>query len=318
MNAAGASALPSAPVDRYFVVMNRASGDGDGDAARRALEAACAASGRACRFFVAARPRALERMALAALAAARREGGAVVAAGGDGTVNTVAAALLDSGVPLGVIPLGTFNYFARQHGIPLDAAGAARALVDGRARPVQLGLVNGRPYLNNASFGLYSTLIEARERHKGRLGRSRAVAFLSGLYTLLREHRSLRVEMVVDGASRRCRTAMVFFGNNPLQLADLNLPEAECVADGRLAAMVMRPLTRWDRVKLLTRGALGRLADDENLQHFCARTVEVRGHAGRVKVAIDGEVLRLAMPLRFSVRRDALTLLAPPDGGGAP
>src|SRR5438552_1916004 len=74
---------------------------------------------------------------------------AVVAAGGDGTVNAVASGLYRRPVPLGVLPLGTLNHFAKDLGLPLGLEEAAGVIARGAARPVDLGSVNGQVFVNN-------------------------------------------------------------------------------------------------------------------------------------------------------------------------
>src|SRR5579872_2332750 len=76
---------------------------------------------------------------------------AVVAGGGDGTVSNVAAALVDSGLPLGVLPLGRFNHFARDLGIPAELEQAVALIAAGNAVTIDSGEVNGRSFINNSS-----------------------------------------------------------------------------------------------------------------------------------------------------------------------
>ena len=103
-------------------------------------------------------PRALDR----ARAWAEAHDGALVAAGGDGTLNAVAQVAHGLGCPMGVLPHGTFNYFARSHGLPLDLDEGMRALLRAEPRPVQVGQVNGRVFLVNASLGLYPQIVPSR------------------------------------------------------------------------------------------------------------------------------------------------------------
>src|SRR5690606_8101668 len=119
-----------------------------------------------------------------ALAAARS--GIVVAAGGDGTINAVAQAALGSRCVLGVLPHGTFNYFCRTHGIPEDVELATRLLLAARVQPVQVGLVNDKVFVVNASIGMYPRLLEDRETFKRQYGRSRLVALWAAAMTMLR------------------------------------------------------------------------------------------------------------------------------------
>ena len=168
----------------------------------------------------------------------------VVAAGGDGTLNAVAQAVLGSGCAYGVLPQGTFNYFSRTHGIPSDTAQAMQVLLHARAQPAQVGLVNGRVFLVNASLGLYPKLLEDREGWKQQFGRSRLVAFGAGLATLLRGYRSLRLRIEVQGQARNVRTPTLFVGNNALQMEQLGFPLAKDIDGGALAAIMLRPVSR--------------------------------------------------------------------------
>ena len=131
-----------------------------------------------------------------------RRARAVVAVGGDGTLNTVAQAAHAAGCAMGVVPQGTFNYFARTHGIPADPADAIRLLLHAAPLPVQVAGINDRVFLVNASLGLYPDLLEDREAYKARFGRSRSVAFVAACATLLGAQRRLRLHIETGGTAR--------------------------------------------------------------------------------------------------------------------
>ncbi|CAN5471360.1 diacylglycerol kinase family protein [soil metagenome] len=201
-----------------------------------------------------------------AAARARSEGGAVVAAGGDGTINAVAQAAHDVGCPIGVVPQGTVNYFSRTHHIPLETEAATRALLTARPIPVQVGEVNGRLFLVNASLGLYPDLLEDREKYKSRFGRNRMVALLSALATVLREHRQLRLRIESAGQVRDVRTSTLFVGNNRLQLQQVGLAEACAIENGRVAGVMLKPMSAFALLRLLLRGAMGSLSEDDRVE----------------------------------------------------
>jgi diacylglycerol kinase family enzyme len=248
---------------------------------------------------------------------AKRDGGMVAAAGGDGTINSVAALCCKHDVPLGVIPLGTFNYFARELGIPADPGAAAGILLTGRLRQVTVGYVNHRLFLNNASFGLYSRIIRKREQVKSRFGRFRIVAVLSAVATLLGGQRRFAVRLVAGGVQQIRRAAMVFVGNNTMQLDNLELDVARCAREDRLAVVLLRPTTRFGMMKLLLRSAFKRLDQDENLEMFCAEKFEIETRKPVLDVVVDGEIVRCRTPLSFRVAHGALTVMAPPAAGNA-
>lgn len=314
------------PGPPLVVVFNVGAGHGAADEVRATLQAGCAEAGRALHLQEVPDLRQLAALARQAVALAQRCGGVVVAAGGDGTINTVAQAALGSGCTFGVLPQGTFNYFSRTHGIPSDTAQALQVLLAGHSQPAQVGLVGEQVFLVNASLGLYPQLLEDREDWKRQLGRSRLVAFGAGLVTLLRGHRNLRLQVESEGQTRELRTPTLFVGNNALQLRQLGLPEAEAVEAGSLAVLALRPVGLLQMLGLLWRGAFGRLAEADALIHVATRQLTVRpsrrlGTWGsrRIKVATDGEVMWMQLPLSFRVAPHTLDLLRPaPEAPEAP
>jgi diacylglycerol kinase family enzyme len=243
---------------------------------------------------------------------AQQEQGIVVAAGGDGTINTVVQAALPSGRPVGVLPQGTFNYVSRTYGIPLDTPAATSALLQAEIRPVQVGLLNDRVFLVNASLGLYPKLLEDREAYKKQFGRHRLVALAAGVVTLLSTYRPLVLALEHAGETRVLRTPTLVIGNNPLQLTQLGIPEARLVQQGQLAAIAVRSIGPLAMLGLLLRGALGRLGDADNIINFACERLTVRPYGRRrLKVALDGEVCWLRSPLIFQVAPHSLPLLVP-------
>ncbi|SEL45057.1 Diacylglycerol kinase family enzyme [Roseateles sp. YR242] len=300
-----------------FVVFNLASGRGDRDEVRREIESACAAHGRRAELLTVDSPDRLMEIAEEAVRRAQAEGGVVVAAGGDGTLSAVAQATLGSGCAYGVLPRGTFNYFSRTHGISAEIGEAMRTLLEESPRPVQVGLVNGRAFLVNASLGLYPQLLEDRETWKQQFGRSRLVALGAGIVTLLKGHRSLRLAFDAPdapGAPRDLRTPTLFVGNNALQMEQVGLPESHAIDQGRLAGVAVRPVGRMALLTLLFRGLLGRLGAADELVDFSFKrlTVQARRFGGRrVKVATDGEIVWMNLPLTFEVAPQPLMLIRP-------
>jgi len=131
--------------------------------------------------------------------------GVVVAAGGDGTLNAVAKRLMHTNIPMGVIPLGTFNYVARVLDIPIDVFAAADVIATGKFREVHVATINDQIYLNNASLGLYPLFIKKRELYNQHFGRFPLNAYTSGLDVLLREHKSLNCLLMLMGRNIQSR-----------------------------------------------------------------------------------------------------------------
>lgn len=297
-----------------FIVMNRGSGANEKEGVRAAIEAELARAGRRYRFVPIA-PGEIVRACQHAAGLAREQGGVVVAVGGDGTINCAAQAALAHDCPLGVVAQGTFNLFARQHGLPLDAAEAVRALLQAQPQEVQVGLVNQHIFLVNASVGLYPKLLADRETVKQKLGRRRWIAMLAGLVSLFEWRLMLLLDVDLDGTVTRLRTPSLFVCNNRLQLDRLGI-DAEVLdqlGEGRLAGLLVPSLGLGTKLRLAARALLGKLGDTREMHSFTLRTLNVSTRSARkLKVATDGEVQWMQLPLRFTVSPRPLKLMLPP------
>ena len=299
-------------------VINAAAGSTDAQAKREVIEAALRAGGRRGDLLFCG-PAELTGVSHQAATRAIATRTAVVAVGGDGTLNTVAQAAHGAGCAMGVVPQGTFNYFARTHGIPADPADAVRLLLLSSPAPVQVAGINDRVFLVNASLGLYPDLLEDRETYKARFGRSRWVAFVAACATLLRAQRRLRLHIEMGSEVRDMQTLTLFVGNNRLQLQQFGAEPEDTLdgtpGDGSMAALVLRPIGTLSMMGLMLHGAMGRLGEAAGVErfefeHLVVRPTLPQGRRG-VKVAFDGEVTMMRTPLDFRVLARPLYLLRP-------
>ena len=306
------------PASPLQFVINAVAGSGDADTKREVIETALRAGGRRGDLLFCS-PVELARVAQQAATRAVATRTAVVAVGGDGTLNTVAQAAHAVGCAMGVVPQGTFNYFARTHGIPADPAEAARLLLGWTPLPVQVAAVNDRVFLVNASLGLYPDLLEDREAYKARFGRSRWVAFVAACATLLRAQRRLRLHIETGGTVRDVQTLTLFVGNNRLQLQQFGAEPEDTLAgtpgNGSMAALMLRPIGTLSMMGLMLHGAMGRLGEAAGVegfefQHMVVRPTLAPGRS-EIVVAFDGEVARMRAPIDIRVLDKPLYLLMP-------
>ena len=292
---------------RVEVIVNVRSGAPGKEAAAERASAYLASRGVDARVHLIRSPRDL---AAVARRSADSDAQVVVAGGGDGTIATIASGLLGAGKMFAVLPLGTFNYFARRLGVPLDLDAALEVIAASTTiRSVSVGEVNGRMFLNNASIGLYPAVLKQRESTYRRFGRSQAVAYLSVASVMVSPPGFLDLELTADGDNIARRTPLLFVGVNSHQLATFGIPGYQCVDDGRLAAYITRPLSVPQLWRLGLRGLLRGLHGTDALEVVCARELLVHVRRRRVRVAMDGEVARLRSPLRFRLLENALQVL---------
>jgi len=241
---------------------------------------------------------------------------AVVAAGGDGTVSSVAAGLVGTGTPLGVLPEGTLNHFARDLGVPFEIEQAARIVAAGHVRDVDVGEVNGRTFVNNSSVGIYPLAVAERERLQDEHGHSKWVAMARASLRVLRRLPVMTVQLRVDGEPSSVRTPLVFVGNNKYEVQGFPPGGRHALDDGVLCLYTARVESRAHALWLAVRALFGRLEGADGFDALtCAGELEVSlSRPGTLRVALDGEVHRMRAPLRYAVRPRALRVLAPTPG----
>ena len=244
---------------------------------------------------------------------------AIVAGGGDGTVNAVASVVAGTGTALGVLPLGTLNHFARDAGIPLDLEAAVATVVAGHIRAVDTGEVNGRTFVNNASIGIYPDIVVERERLR-QLGHRKWIAFMLASARILRRYRRLVVRLAAPrqgsgqaaDASDRARTALLFVGNNEYHVDGLSLGARDRLDGGRLFAYLAPRVHTRELPKLLALALAGRARTRQQLESIAAEELDVATPGRRrLRVAVDGEVLVMRVPLHFRARPASLRVIVP-------
>ncbi|MEO7987464.1 MAG: diacylglycerol kinase family protein, partial [Gemmatimonadales bacterium] len=153
----------ASPDIQIAVLLNPASGGGSREETADRIIELFAARGRVARI-----SRLGQGVSVADTVRRAIEAGAVavVAAGGDGTVSAVAAELIRSETPLGVIPAGTLNHFAKDLGVPLDLEGAVEVIASGKVTAIDVGEVNDRVFINNSSIGVYPRIVELRDEYR--------------------------------------------------------------------------------------------------------------------------------------------------------
>ncbi|HXE57374.1 MAG TPA: diacylglycerol kinase family protein [Gemmatimonadales bacterium] len=233
---------------------------------------------------------------------------AIVAAGGDGTINRAAQVALALGRPLGVLPLGTRNHFAGALGLPTSVDEAVRVVAKGRIVAVDVGEVNGRVFLNNASLGIYPKIVRFRERDERR-GWPRWTAFAWAILTVLRRHPLVDVTLRIDGESVRRRTPFVVVSNNLYDPGGPGLAARDSLRGARLGLYLLRSPTRSALLRLALDAVLGRVERNRDVETTAAEEIAIETRHRLAGVALDGEPLALETPLRCRIRPGALRVI---------
>ena len=242
---------------------------------------------------------------------------AIVVGGGDGTLNTAANVLVDTPTALGVLPVGTFNHFARDLGMPVLLEEAAHALAEGRIETIDVGEVNGKVFINNASIGVYPHVVSRREMYREQLGLRKLPAMGYALLGAFWRLPVLQVWVQMDGERELIRASFVFIGNNRYDVEPLGFIHRRSLAEGGLGVFYPRRIGRLALFKIVFKTLLGRMQDLPELEKRWTRQVKIDARHGHVKLAMDGEVVTLETPLHFRIRRHALRVIRPKHYEGA-
>lgn len=234
-----------------------------------------------------------------------------IAAGGDGTIHTVLQALVNQEGVLAVLPLGTYNHFARDLGIPLAWREALAVALGGETRQIDTGRVNDRFFANNVSLGLYPELVTRREE-LGRRAVPRWKARLVAIYDTLRKYP--HVHLVIEAEHRRevVQTHVFLVSNNSYELERFGIeaPRAT-LTGGRLSVYWLAHTSRLRLLRFLLRYAAGKLRTIPGFRFFRTAHVRVQSSRTRIRVGVDGEVVTMATPLVITAAPRSLLVRVP-------
>jgi diacylglycerol kinase family enzyme len=241
----------------------------------------------------------------------------VVAAGGDGTVLAVAEGLVGSNKLLAILPLGTMNALARDLGLPLSSSGAIAALPELQPRTIDLAEVNGRPFLHNVIIGLVPSIAVGREhiRGKGWIDRLWFARFMIRRFAQARRIALILKADMAEARIERLQTLVV--ANNSYEQRFGKIMSRRRLDRGTLTVYLIRSLRLPDAIRLAFEMFWGTWRDDQVIEIEKVRQFDVNGKRKRILATMDGEVLTLDMPLRFSIRPKSLQVLAPVDAAVA-
>lgn len=315
------SARPLAPIAQIpvrhgvaapnlFVILNQHSGAGGGPD-EGAVVAGLAAAGVPAT--VQRTPASGINAALRGAIAARPAG--VVVGGGDGTVRSAAAALVGSGIPLGVLPCGTLNHFARDLGMPPTVPEAVKALAATVVRRIDVGEVNGHLFVNNCSLGAYAEAVRRRESLRRREGHGKRRAMLRASYEVFRQLRRLHLVLTIDGCRHAVSSPLVVVANNRYSGRVLNGSLRDRLDAGALWLYTAHVHRRLPALRLALQSVLRHLDEADRLESEPLSELVIES-ASALPVAMDGEIVELRPPLRFRIRPGELAVMTPTSSGG--
>lgn len=236
---------------------------------------------------------------------------ALLAGGGDGTISSAAATAFETGVPLGILPAGTMNLFARALRMPLDLDAALHAIAHGQVRHIDIATANGRPFVHQFGVGIHARLVRIRSHmvYGSRWGKM--LASLRAIGAAAVDPPRFEVEVYGGGATSRRTVSGIAVSNNPLDNAPV--PVAKSLDSGLLGVYLASSVTTHELFNLGIDVLTGRWRDNAMVSevetpqltlHFPKRR---RGH----HAVIDGELIALDPSVHLKIHHEALKVILP-------
>lgn len=249
----------------------------------------------------------LDQAATAAQRATQAGYDMVMVAGGDGTLREVARSMIDTGIPVLPLPCGTGNDLARSLGLPLDPYEALAIAYTGRPERIDVGLVNGRLFLNVVALGISAQVSQAIETdHKRRWG---SLAYLAKAIEIGLRPAPMPLYLQIDHRTEDLWAYQVSIANGCSFGGGWRISDCCGLQDGLLDVVVIEPMTVWQVLQNLA-SPKGGLAG--NLATRAYRTPACRiVTASPIAVNLDGDAAILSSPLDFQILAGALTVMVP-------
>jgi len=231
----------------------------------------------------------------------------VIIGGGDGTLNCAIESLIDTRLPLGILPMGTANDLARTLKIPTDLAAACQVIADGKVRLIDLGWVNGQYFFNVASLGLSVQITQRLTKDAKRRWGILAYA-VTALQTIWAS-RPFRAEIKVNNQSFHVKTIQIAIGNGRYYGGGMTVAEDATIDDGRLDLYSLETQHWWEIIALLPSMRQGNHSVWQNVRGLHAQEFEIYTSKPR-PINTDGEITAYT-PAKFRVIPQALAVIAP-------
>ncbi|MEH2277129.1 MAG: lipid kinase [Nostoc sp.] len=233
----------------------------------------------------------------------------VIIGGGDGTLNAAVDALVDTQLPLGILPLGTANDLAKTLGIPNSLSKACKIIAYGNLRRIDLGWVNGKHFFNVASMGLSVKITQRLTKQvKRRWG---IFAYAATALQVIWEARPFTAEIVINGESVRVKTVQIAVGNGRYYGGGMAVAHDATIDDQRLDLYSLE-LKHWLHIiPIFPAMREGRHIHWQSVRSLQGEEIEVHTHKPR-PINTDGEITTYT-PAHFRVIPKVIAVLVPPE-----
>lgn len=238
---------------------------------------------------------------------------AIIAGGGDGTISTAAGIAWEAGAPLGVIPAGTMNLFARSLKLPLDIWAVLDVLARGDIRETDIGSANGRAFVHQFSAGMHARMVRYRNQLAYRSRAGKIAANVRASVGVVLNPPEFEVEFQVEGHRERRMVSAISVSNNPF--GENGLMFSEDLTTGHLGIYLAEPLRPAGAARLAVDILRGRMKENAAITEMTARSVDL--HFPKVyrkaNFVLDGELIPLGRDVAIKLHPGELKVIVPKE-----
>ena len=231
----------------------------------------------------------------------------VIVGGGDGTLNAAVDGLVDTQLPLGILPLGTANDLARTLGIPTELPEACEIIAKGKVQRIDLGWVNGKHFFNVASLGLSVQITQRLTKEAKR--RWGVLAYAATAVQVIWQAQPFRAEIRLNGESIRVKTVQIAVGNGRYYGGGMTVVDDATIDDQRLDLYSLELRHWWQILGIVPAMWQGRYTTRSGVRVLHGQEIEVYTRKPR-PINTDGEITTYT-PAQFRVIPQALAVLVP-------
>lgn len=236
---------------------------------------------------------------------------AVIIGGGDGTVRSAAEVLIESEIPLVILPLGTFNLLAKAIEYPNNIDELFSIIKNGKTKQIDLAEINGKIIINHAWIGFYFYILKLRKKNRAIIGKSRLLKMIFNTLGLFRKLPIYHLKLKLENDEARFKTCLVYIGNNEFKSNIFNLWERKSLSSGMLSVKILNCSTRWKLFLCMLHTLFNSSSQSKYISEFSTDELIIESYDDLINVVIDGELFRLKNPLHFINHHKKLTVFIP-------
>ncbi|MFC3075888.1 diacylglycerol/lipid kinase family protein [Shinella pollutisoli] len=239
---------------------------------------------------------------------------AMLAGGGDGTISAAAGVAWESGMPLGIVPAGTMNLFARSLKIPLDIRLALEALAAGEVAAADIGTADGRAFVHQFSAGLHARMVRLRNAMTFRSRLGKIAANVRAAVGVILDPPEFDVEYAVDGIEAHTKVSAINVSNN--RFGENGLLYADDISGGHLGFYTTAPLKPAGVARLAADILRGRLRENADVTEMTGTAVDLHFPSvdRSINCVIDGELLPMGRDVSIRLHPGELKVIVPKAG----